>query len=476
MIKKNLIYQSIYQILIIFLPFVTAPYTSRVLGAEGIGTYSYTYTIANYFVLFAMLGINNYGNREIAYVRNNREQLNRTFSNIFYLHSIVSILVIAAYTVYVNFTISENKLYATIQSLYVVGALFDINWFYFGIEKFKLTVTRNLAVKLLTVLCIFLFVKTTADLWLYISIMAVGFFISQTVVWLFLKNYVSFTKPVWKDIRKHIGPLLVLFIPVIAVSLYKQMDKIMLGLLTSKIQLGFYENSEKIISIPMGIIIAFGTVMLPRMSNLKATGENKKSQGYMRLSMKYVMLIAFALAFGIAGISTEFVPVFFGREFSESAVLISYLSITIPFIAFANVLRTQYLIPNAKDKQYVISVFMGAIVNLFTNWLLIPSFQALGAAIGTVFAEATVCILQAVMLKKELPVMTYVKISIFPLSIGILMHGLVRIIGKMMGVSLITVLTQIGAGTLFYLIGSAMYLYKTKDQLFLNTIDKLLKK
>lgn len=187
-LKKNLIYQTVYQILTIVLPLITAPYVSRVLGPGNIGIYSYTYSIAYYFVLFAMLGINNYGNRIIAQVRDDRDLLNKTFSNLFAVHAIVSSIMIILYILYCFIFIKEYKIYMIIQGIYIISALFDINWFYFGIEKFKLTVTRNTIIKIVTVICTFIFVKSENDLWIYILILALGSFISQSIVWVFLKN------------------------------------------------------------------------------------------------------------------------------------------------------------------------------------------------------------------------------------------------------------------------------------------------
>lgn len=475
-LKMNFIYQSAYELLIILLPLVTSPYISRVLGAEKIGIYSYTYSIANYFVLFAMLGIKNYGNRMVAKSRDNRDDLNKTFSSIFCLHALISVFVIFAYIFYALFIVKENRLYVFIQGTYVLGALFDINWFYFGIEKFKLTVTRNTIIKILTVVLIFTFVKSKNDLWIYVTIMALGSFISQSVVWFFLRKYVSFVKPTWKEVKIHLKPMSVLFIPAIAVSLYKVMDKIMLGSLSTKTQVGFYENSEKIINIPMTIITAFGTVMLPRMSNMIAKGDNKETQKYIKISMKYIMFIAFALGFGIASISHEFVPVFFGNEFLVCGPLITALAITVPFIAFANIIRTQYLIPSCEDKIYIVSVFTGAIVNIIINLLLISRLQAMGTVIGTVFAEISVCVVQAFYVRKKLPIASYIRSFILFTIPGCIMYLVVRMIGNYMGASILTLVVEVVVGGVTYLLLGALYLLITKDEMIMSVTKKIKKR
>ena len=151
-VKKNFIYNLSYQILIMILPLITTPYISRIIGPERNGIQSYTYSIVNYFVLFAMLGVNNHGNRSIAMVRNDKEKLKRTFMSIYSVQFIMSAIMIALYSIYIIFIAKENKIIFIIQAIYIISALLDINWFFFGIEQFKLTVIRNTIVKLTSVL------------------------------------------------------------------------------------------------------------------------------------------------------------------------------------------------------------------------------------------------------------------------------------------------------------------------------------
>ncbi|MCC8088632.1 MAG: flippase [Rikenellaceae bacterium] len=471
-IKKNFTYQMIYEILVIILPFITSPYISRVLGAENLGEYSYSYSVAYYFVLFSMLGIKNYGNREIARVRDDKKELNRTFSNIFFVHVFFSVICSICYIGYVS-VISEGQLYAFIQAAYVISAIFDISWFYFGIEKFKLTVTRNTIVKIANVICIFVFVRASGDLWKYCVIMSVGTLLSQLSLWIPLRHYVKIQKPSVSEMKRHVGPLFVLFIPALAVSLYKYMDKIMIGSLSSKVQLGYYENAEKANNIPLTIISAFGTVMMPKMSNLAATGNKKESKRYMKISMEFVMCLAFALAFGIGGVADVFAPVFWGKNFTDCGWLITGLSVTIPFIAFANVIRTQYLIPEKRDKEYLTSVIIGAVVNLTLNSILIPILDAKGAVIGTIAAEVSVCLVQVFVVRNELPVMNYFVKSLPFLGFGVVMSIPLILIEGALGIHLYTLLLQIAVGGLLYLVLCCIYFTKTKNAVFLNTISQI---
>lgn len=474
-IKKNLMYQMIYELLVLILPFVTSPYIARVVGAEGLGIYSYSYTIANYFVIFSMLGLKNYGNRIIAQTRDDSQKLNTVFSEVLSLHIFVSVFCCIMYAVYILF-IAADKQYAAIQSLFVLSGLFDISWFYFGIEKFKLTVTRNTIIKIINVICIFVFVKDSDDLWKYCIIMALGMLISQLTLWIPLKKYVRIVKPNFKQTFVHLKPMLILFIPVLAISLYKYMDKIMIGVISSKTQLGLYENAEKVTTIPLTIIGSFGTVMLPKMSNLAAKSDIDSSLRYMKISMKYVMCLAFALAFGLAAVGQVFAPLFWGKEFEASGILIMGLSITIPFVSFANVIRTQYLIPQSKDKDYLVSVIAGAVVNLIINYLFIPDFGAIGATIGTIAAEALVCIIQSYSVRKVIPLFDYF-ISFYAFIIfGLIMFGSVFYIGKISNGSIVTLIIQVMVGVILYGILSLVYLLNKKDEIVTGLLSKIKKK
>jgi O-antigen/teichoic acid export membrane protein len=464
-IKANFIYQSGYQILTILLPMLTSPYIARVLGADGIGVYSYTYSIVSYFVIFAKLGLHNYGNRCVASIRDDQKKLNQTFSDLYSLHVIVSVLILAAYLFYVSFFVREYKSIFIIQGLYLIGQLLDINWFYFGIEKFKLTVTRNTAIKILTVFCVFLFVRTKNDLWKYVLILAAGSAISESLVWFFLRRFVKFVCPDVHSYKKHIKPLLILFIPSIAVSVYKVMDKVMLGSMSSTFEVGLYENAEKIINISLGFVTALGTVMLPRMSNLVATGHVNESKQMIQKSSRFILILSYAMCFGIIGVSGIFPVVFWGNEFEGCGILLIGLAVSLPFTAIANVARTQILIPQHREKAFVVAVCIGAIVNFIINLICILQFAAFGAVIGTICAEGVACIIQLVSVQKDVSIWKYV-IQSFPfLIIGILMAAVVKSIGYNMGTSVITLLVQVIVGIIFYCSISLVYMILSHDEL-----------
>lgn len=464
-IKKNYIFSVLYQILIIIVPLLTAPYLTRVIGATKLGVYSYTNSIAYYFYLFAMLGMANYGNREVAKVRDNKDKLNKIFSELVTMQISFGLLVSLVYGLYIFFSFIQcnaNWYPSLLWGFYVVSAMFDISWFFWGIEKFSLTVLRNTIIKVFTTLFIFIFIKTKSDLNLYIFLISISYLVSSIVLWKQVHKYVSIKFVKLKDAYVHFKKNFILFIPVIAVSVYTVMDKIMLGHMSQMKSLGIYDSIQKIMTLPTGIITALGSVMLPRMSNLIANGDKENVYKFLEISIQFSSMLSIAISFGLASIAPTFTIVYFGKEFIGTSLIMQIFTITIPFIAWANVIRTQYLIPSGRDNIYIISVFLGAIFNLIINIILIPRFSELGAVIGTVIAEFVVAFVQTFFIRNEIELRYYLKNSCIFLLPGIIMFGFVYFIQNLIGDSLVSLIAQILIGIFVYLFISLSLLLKSK--------------
>ena len=265
-VKKNIIYQIVYRVLTILTPIITSPILSRALGAEKLGLFSATLALVSYFQLVSMLGVENYGNRTIAMAQGDHEKQQKLFWNIYAVQLLSSLLAFALYGFAFLFIPQERILISVLQGLWLVGSLLNINWFFFGTEQFRLTVTRNIIIKILTVLLIVFFVRKPDDLMLYVLIMAGDTVLSNLVVWPFLRRNIGFEKPQWRFMREHLKPILVLFVPILAMSVFHIMDKSMLDWLGTETDVGYYYSADKVINIPLSIITALGTVMLPRVS------------------------------------------------------------------------------------------------------------------------------------------------------------------------------------------------------------------
>lgn len=461
-LKSNIIYQILYQILTLIVPLITSPYIARVLGKSGIGTYSYTYAIANYFVIFAMLGILNHGNREIAKKKDDMQKCSQIFWDILLIHILVSIVVFVIYIIIVLSIFHEYKFISIIQSLFIVSAIFDISWLYFGLEKFKMTTIVSCANKILTTVLIFLLVKDGSDVPVYTAIIAGGTLFNNVIYWIFLKKHVALCKPNLSSALKQLKPLIVLFIPVIAVSVYKYMDKIMLGAMMTTADVGIYEAAEKFINLPMCVISALGTVMLPRITNMRVNKENKKIRQYNYISMIFVLFASIGMTFGMAGITNIFIPWFYGVEFTEASSILLVLLPSIVFVSWANVIRTQYLLPNGKDKFFCISVVLGAIINLCVNALLIPSIGSVGAAIGTTIAEFVVSLVQTVSARRGTDLKYYLKDSIPYLIAGLIMMEIILTIH--LSITFLTVIVRIIVGIVVYSMLSIFFIRRSVNK------------
>lgn len=398
--RTNFIYNALYQIFSIVVPIILAPYLSRKLGVNGTGVYSYTYSIVYYFMLFIMLGVNNYGSRVIAKCRDDKPTMNRKFCEIYAVQLFLGILVSLIYVGFLFLGPSEYRTMFLIQGLFVLSAALDINWFFYGLEDFKVTVPRSFVVRIINFVLILTLVQKADDLWIYALIMSATAFVNQIVLWPFLIGRAKLVKPKLANIKKHIKPLLVLFIPVIAVSLYKIMDKIMLGSLANVDEVGLYEYAEKINSIPLVIISALGTVMLPKISSI--IKDKERVNTYLQKASEFVLFMTVPIFFIFVLVAPVVVPLYLGESFTNVSYLTIVLSFSLPFVSIANVVRTQYLIPAEKDKIYVISVILGAIMNLIANLILIPHFGSLGACVGTLASEISVMIFQIVSVRREL--------------------------------------------------------------------------
>ena len=161
-------------------------------------------------------------------------------------------------------------------------------------------------------------------------------------------------------------------------------------IIENKSEVGFYDQSQKIIKTCLVIITALGTVMLPRIANDFANGNKKQINSYIKKSFNIVFLLAFPMIFGIFAISDKFVPLFFGAGYDRVIILMKIISPIILLIGMSNITGMQFLFTTGKQKEYTISVIAGACINFIMNLFLIPKFGEVGASIGTVIAELSV--------------------------------------------------------------------------------------
>lgn len=463
-LKKNLGFQSIYQILNTCLPLITAPYLARVLGAEQLGIFSYTSSVVMYFTLFAMLGTVNYGTRSIATVKDDIKKRSRVFWGIYTLQVIMSCVAIIVYALYLCYWCNENLLIARLQMIALISCIFDISWLFFGVENFKLTVTVNMFLRILTVVAILLFVKKPTDLWLYTLFMLGGTLLGQVILWLYAVRYIEFAKVSKDEVIGHLKPNILLFIPLLAMSVYHTMDKTMLGILSDYEQSGFYYNADKVINIPLCIINGIGTVMLPRMTALYGTGKRENGDQLFVKSIEAIGMMGAAMTFGIAAIAKEFVPFFFGEGYEACILLTVVLSPVLVIKGLSNTARIQYLIPLKMERIFTNSVIIGAIVNLICNWILIPRCGAMGAVVGTLLAELVSCAWQFICMGRTIDLKKCFYNSFWYLLFGGVMLFIVRLVALISLPVIAKMVIEIGMGALVFLALCALYWKITKNE------------
>lgn len=467
--KKNIAYQIAFRVITILTPLITSPILSRALGAEKLGTYSATLTFVNYFVLFSMLGVENYGNRSIAAVQNDKKERRNTFWSIYYVQFVSCVVSIGAYAAALHYVDSVRVSICILQGIWLISSLLNVNWYFFGTEQFQLVVIRNIVVKILAVLAIVLFIRKPEDLQLYVIIMAADVAISNLVLWPFLVKDLRFALPNWDSMQKHVIPILILFIPVLAVSVFHVMDKTMIDVLSTEQELGYYYSADKLANIPLGVITAVSTVMLPRISSIYSKGERGEIKGVLKKSFELTVFLTCSIAAGIAAIAKEFVPFFFGAGFEPCIPLVYWFSFVLFAKAVGDFIRMQYLVPTHRDKLYTTAICVGAAINLILNYFLIPTYGALGAVCATLAAEAGVSIFQAFFVKDEVPLARFLAVYSPYFVFSAIMFAVVRITAKYLFLpTWLKLLCLIGVGGIIYLMCCLPYWRKNTDSTFHN--------
>ncbi|MBO7389537.1 MAG: flippase [Oscillospiraceae bacterium] len=388
-VRKNYILNLAYQIFSILVPVVTAPYAARVLTAEGIVINSYVSSMVSYFVLFAGLGTSLYGVREVGSCQNDLQKRSNILWEMISIRSLTSVIMLVFYVVFVLLTVSQDRVLYWIYAVNILYVIFDISWYYQGIEEFSYTVLASFFIRLMNVLLLFLLVKSPNDVWIYASLTVFGNAATGVILWICLKG---------KAVRRteiqpfrHMKSIIALFIPTIAINIYTVLDKSMIGWFSSgSAENGYYEEAEKIVRIALTVVTAMGTVIIPRISLLFQENDKKNMDYYLGKSFRFIWCLGLPMIAGIFCVSDIFVPVFFGPGYEKVETVMPLLSFIIVLIGLSSVIGMQYLVPTRQQKPYTFSVTMGAAVNLAVNLLLIPRLFSIGAALGTIAAETAV--------------------------------------------------------------------------------------
>ncbi len=393
-LKFNIFLNMMYEILLIIAPLITAPYISRVLQPEGVGINSYVSSLLTYFTLFATLGTASYGKRIIAGARDNTKEYSKAFWEIelitVFTTGICLLLWIILSLLYTNYTP-----YMLVLSFTLISSLFDISWLYGGLEKFQYTVSVNSICKIISIFCIFIFVKNKNDVLLYTTITSLSTFIGTATMWIFLPKEVVKANIEFNSIKKHLKGTLIYFVPAIATSIYTVLDKTLIGIITnSDSENGYYEQATKVLNVIKAVCFgAINGVMMARASFLFSQNDKNKLIELRNSAFQLTSFLSVGACFGIIGTAHSFVPIFFGDGYSPVITLLYILASVIIIICISSALNDIYYKAGGKMKEATKFVLVGATLNFVLNIILINKLGAYGAAIATIIAESVVTIL-----------------------------------------------------------------------------------
>lgn len=394
-LTSNFIFSLINQLLGVILPLITAPYVARVLGSIGNGQYSYAASIAQYFVVFSSLGFASYGQREIAKCEDNLEKRSKVFFEIFLMRllpTLFSFLVFLFLGVFDIFNISGFLLMFAV-SINILAVAFDITFFFQGLEEFKLLAIRTIIIRIVLICAIFIFVKSEQDVWIYALCSAGSSLGANLIMRVSLRGRLK--KINFKDMqfKRHIKPVLLLFIPNIAITLYTILDKTMINILTQGSQEykdysnGCYEQAYKINSLSLIFITVISPIFQSRNSILFARNDIKKIKDNISFATEYVWRLSLPIVCGFIVLSNNLTSWFFGSGYEDVPLLMIIMSPRFIFSGFIEVFTTQTLLVVGKEKYISISTWIAAIVNFVLNLILIGYIGAAGAAIATAICE-----------------------------------------------------------------------------------------
>lgn len=398
----NSVFLTLYRVLVIFFPLITSIYVARILSAEGIGKVAFAQNVVSYFVVFACLGIPTYGTREIAKVADNADQKNKVFSELFIINALSTLLCLAVYFTMIFFVEEfrrEIVLYCAV-SLTLFLNIFNVDWFYQGKEDYVYITIRSFLVKILALLALFLFVKSSDDYVVYalISSLAVGANYIFNII-----NLRKHVKMTFRDLRilRHIKYIFILFSTSLSVELYTQLDTTMLGFLSGETQVAYYSYAVKLIRVITSIVTVLSTILLPRLSYYGAKGQSEKYVELCNKAFRVVISLSVPAMFGIILTADSLVVLMYGYKFLPVSEILQCMTPLIIILAVGNLFGSLVLVSLHKEIYLFYSTALGAVVNIFLNVFLIPKFAAFGAAFASLISELIVMIIQYVFSKKN---------------------------------------------------------------------------
>lgn len=453
-LKVNYIYSLIYQILSIVIPLVTTPYISRVLEPDAIGIYSFVNANTVYFVLFGVLGLSTYSQLEVAKRRDDKNELSQ-----FCIESMVTrfmtmgISILIYVIIYLILGQAKYKLYYLVQLMVLLANLIDVTWLCQGLENFKIVAVRNSIVRLVSLICVFVFVKTKEDLIYYFIINAGSLLISNLLVLPFVRQQISFDVIEKIHIVQHIKSTGIFFLPTIAAVIISTVDKLMIGWYTDgKEQNGYYEQAHNIINACFILFSSLNLSMRPRMAYLYKIKKTDEIKRIMMKSVSFFIFLSTPTVVGLFSTADYFVPWFFGKSYEPVVGLLKIMSWWIIVKAISNCMLEQSIVPRGGQITATKIIWTGAVVNVILNMCLIPKMQAEGAAIASLMTEILILLLSYYQTYSEININFLIKNIVKEIIAVLVMYSCVIFAKRFVNATITGIFVLIIIGFLSYVI------------------------
>lgn len=392
-ISTNYIYNTILKVLNILFPMITFPYIARVLTASGVGKINFSLSVISYFILISRIGIPMYGIRECAKYRDNKKKLTKTVQEILIINlgSLILSLILFYLILFNSNILSNYKDVLLILSINIISTTIGMEWFYQAIEEYKYITLRNIFVKIVSLVLIFLLIRKQNDYNIYAFILVISVSLSYLYNFFYSRTYINlFKKYSHYNFKKHIKPIFLLFAMSVSISIYTHLDKVMLGILTNDEAVGYYTSANKLVRVIVSLVTSLGTVLLPRMSYYIKNDLTKEINNLIDKSLNFIFLLAIPASVGVFMLAKPIILIFTGSGYTEAITTVRILSPVILIIGLSNLIGVQILLSHGKEKFTLISTSIGAVTNFVLNLLLIQKFNHNGAAIATIVAETSV--------------------------------------------------------------------------------------
>lgn len=302
--------------------------------------------------------------RSCARVRDNKEELHKTFNELWSLCLILSAISFGVFCLSVLLVrnLQKDIILLAIFGISILLQSVNCEWLYKGLEKFLFLAVVTFACKVISLIGIILFVKSSQDVVIYAVLSVLIAHGSNIVFFLLRKKYID-SKITFTVNFVHLKPLLVFFMMSFAVSVYNNMDLTMLGFIKTEHDVGIYSIASKGKSV------------------LAMTGG------------------CFCSVFFFAPMIIRLIG---GVSYSGAVPSFRILLFSLFPIAMSNILGGQVLIPAGMEKKLLLAEICGAVFNFLDNLFAIPRYSIEGAALTTVISEIIVWLLCVFFCKREL--------------------------------------------------------------------------